>query len=266
MMKKTPRLKLYEISNNVTAFSTTRRFGYSQGNYAEFNVNEYCGDDIVSIEKNRQALMEELNEITGISSSVHLIIPHQTHGTEIRRIDNDFLSLDKERQSQILEGVDGLMTGEKGICVCVSTADCIPVMLYDAKHNAVAAVHAGWRGTLQRIVRKAVVEMKTVYNSNPESMSAIIGPGISLENFEVGDEVYQKFDEAGFDMNAISRKYEKWHIDLWECNRLQLMAEGMPEGNISIAGVCTYANAEDFFSARRLGIDSGRILNGIMIC
>ena len=96
-------------------------------------------------------------------------------------------------------------------------------------------------------------------------LKAVIGPGISLEHFEVGDEVYEEFRGAGFDMAAVARRYDKWHIDLWEANRLLLVEGGVCPDNIKTAGVCTYAHADRFFSARRLGIDSGRIFSGIMM-
>jgi copper oxidase (laccase) domain-containing protein len=97
----------------------------------------------------------------------------------------------------------------------------------------------------------------------------VIGPGISLESFEVGDEVYEAFRKEGFPMERIACRFpaaegEKWHIDLWECNRQQLLSLGVPEAQIQVAGVCTYKNPDQFFSARRLGIRSGRILSGIM--
>jgi YfiH family protein len=131
--------------------------------------------------------------------------------------------------------------------------------------QVVAAVHAGWRGTVGRIVEKTLETMKLHYGTEGKDVVACIGPSISLESFEVGDEVYAAFEEAGFDMSRIARRYEKWHIDLWEANRLQLLAHGVLPSHIELAGVCTYQCHEDFFSARRLGINSGRILSGIMM-
>ena len=129
----------------------------------------------------------------------------------------------------------------------------------------VAAIHAGWRGTVGRIVEKTIHVMKDIYHTDEKDIIACIGPGISLESFEVGDEVYQAFEEAGFDMSLIARKYAKWHIDLWEANRLQLLGLGVKEEHIEVAGICTYRAYESFFSARRMGIRSGRILSGIML-
>ena len=182
-------------------------------------------------------------------------MPHQVHGTEVRRIDGP--------QQEIIEGVDAVMTDVPRLCIGVSTADCIPILLYDEAHHAVCAVHAGWRGTVQRIVRVAVEAMCKTYGSVPSQMKAVIGPGISLESFEVGEEVYQQFADAGFDMPAISKKYTKWHIDLPTCNRLQLEDIGITD--IYMSNICTYQQASDYFSARRLGINSGRIFTGVMM-
>ena len=94
---------------------------------------------------------------------------------------------------------------------------------------------------------------------------AQIGPGIHLDSFEVGDEVYDAFAQEGFDMSTISRRETKWHIDLPECNRLQLLAAGVEPQNVKVSSVCTFRQANDYFSARRLGINSGRIFTGIML-
>ena len=154
----------------------------------------------------------------------------------------------------------------KDFCLCVSTADCVPVLLYDKEKQVIAAVHAGWRGTVGRIVEKTIEVMRIQYGTEGKDLVACIGPSISLESFEVGDEVYAAFEEAGFDMARIARRYEKWHLDLWEANRMQLLANGVLPEHIEVAGICTFQCYEDFFSARRLGIKSGRILSGIMLC
>ena len=169
--------------------------------------------------------------------------------------------------------MDALMTDVKGICIGVSTADCIPIIIYDSQHAAVCVVHAGWRGTVQRITRDAVLAMVEAYRSEPSQLQAVIGPGISLEAFEVGDEVWKQFADASFPMEHISRRMlamgggseQKWHIDLWECNRLQLQSVGVLPQHIQMSGICTYKHYSDFFSARRLGVESGRIYTAAMI-
>ena len=165
-------------------FSTTRHGGVSSGEYASFNINEYCGDTAENIAANRKALCDEL----GIDEA-HLVMPHQTHGVEVRQIAADFIALPENIRRMILEGVDAVMTNESGICIGVSTADCIPVLIYDKAHHAVCAVHAGWRGTVARIVEKAVKAMALAYGTEPQDLQCAIGPGISLDAFEVGTDI-----------------------------------------------------------------------------
>lgn len=255
-----PILTYYNIAPGVTAFSTTRHGGVSKGEYGEMNINPYCGDDSKAVKTNRDMLAAEL----GLTPS-DILLPHQIHSTKNVAVNDYILSSPKELRSMLLEGVDSLTTNKRGVCIGVSTADCIPVLLFDPRHHATAAIHAGWRGTVQRIVRKTVATMSELYHSSPEDLHAVIGPGISLKNFEVGDEVYQKFKEAGFDMEAIAKRFEKWHINLPLCNQLQLEKSGVQRENIQQSGICTFDSVADYFSARRLGADSGRIFTGIMM-
>lgn len=259
-MTKKPVLQYYPLGEGVTAFSSTRQGGYSEGRYGEFNINRYCGDSEESIKRNREALCQLL----GIEDH-SLLMPHQVHLAEIAVVDREMLTLSTEEILQKLDGIDALMTNEAGVCIGVSTADCIPVLLYDPIQRASCAIHAGWRGTVQRIVEKAVTRMTEVFGSDPKNLIAQIGPGIHLESFEVGDEVYQTFEKEGFPMELISKKYEKWHIDLPECNRLQLVAAGIPETHIAVSPVCTFQQSDTFFSARKLSINSGRIFTGILL-
>ena len=157
------------------------------------------------------------------------------------------------------EQTDAVITDKPGLCVCVKTADCIPILLYDTRRRVVAAVHAGWRGTVARIVQKTIRQMQP---HSPDDLHAIIGPGISLEQFEVGDEVYDAFKTEGFPMERIAKKTERWHIDLWEANRWLLEEQGVTD--IFVEGTCT-RSSEDFYSARRETINTGRNYNGIYI-
>lgn len=265
---KQPQLDYYALGDKVRAFSSTRHGGCSTGNYAAFNINRYCGDSGEHIRKNREALCRLL----GIDDD-HLLMPHQVHLTKTAKIDEAFLALSPEQRHEALEGYDALMTNISGVCIGISTADCIPILLYDERHRAICAIHAGWRGTVSRIAEKAVAKMTAAYGTRPEQVRAQIGPGIHLESFEVGDEVYEAFRQAGFDMPTISCRQEnplihqeKWHIDLPECNRQQLIGSGLLQESIAVSPVCTFQQAANYFSARRLGIDSGRIFTGIILC
>ena len=261
-----PELYYYDIGPGVTAFSSTRRGGFGSGQYGAFNINCYCGDSEESVRKNRAALCSLL----GIADE-RLLMPHQVHLTQTAVIDEDFMTLPPSERRQRLEGVDALMTDMSGLCIGVSTADCIPLLLFDRSRRAVCAIHAGWRGTLRRIAERAVGQMTAAYGTRPADIIAQIGPGISLDSFEVGDEVYEAFRSENFPMELISRKQPsdggswRWHIDLPECNRRQLLATGIPDSQITLSNVCTYKQADTFFSARRLGILSGRIFTGILL-
>ena len=266
-MMSDPELHYYNLSDDVIAFSTTRHGGASKGNYGELNINPYCGDDLAAITANREALCKTLD----IEDS-HLFLPHQVHDIECLDVTEDVLHASPEQRQQLLEGKDALMTTLPHICIGVSTADCIPVLLYDPRHHAKAAIHAGWRGTVSRIVKETFRKMQRRYGTLPEDTLAVIGPGISLKNFEVGQEVYDDFADHGFDMRLLARKYpcrnnpaqEKWHINLPLCNQLQLESVGVPRSHIQQSGICTYDDVADFFSARRLGINSGRIYTAII--
>ena len=221
----------------------------------------------------------------GVSIPIpHLLMPlHQTHETKTVIIDEAFLNQNPLTQALALDGVDALSTHLTNVCICVRTADCIPVLLWDDTTEIVSAVHAGWKGTLKRIAEANIDVLKATYSTRPEHLHAIIGPGIGPDSFEVGDEVYDLFAHAGFPMDKLAKRYplmpsspqrkrgthsplgeaeEAWHIDLWECNRLQLIEKGVRPENIHVAKIDTYTNYERFFSARRHL--NGRIINGIM--
>lgn len=251
-----PQLLYYDLDPRVTAFSTTRHGGVSQGNYGSLNINSYCGDDPASVAENRRLLSLELP----VPNASRLVIPHQVHDSVVQVIDEETLG-----HQELIEGVDALITRLPGVCIGVSTADCIPIIIYDPINHCAAAVHAGWRGTVKRIAEKTAWQMYSFYRSDYGEMQVMIGPGISLKNFEVGQEVYDEFLQAGFPMERIAAKYAKWHIDLPLCNRLQLEQLGVRPENIRETGICTYDHTDDFFSARRLGIASGRIYTGVIL-
>ena len=248
MTLKTLNMKTYNLGEGMLAFSTRRDGGVSTGTYASMNINPFCGDNPHDIEQNRELLATRL----GILPE-RIVVPHQVHGVHVEFLDGPCLP----------EATDAVVTTTEGLCVGVSTADCIPVLLYDPVHRAVAAVHAGWRGTVARIVVQTLQQMHERLGTCPAEFAAVIGPGIGLDAFEVGDEVYDAFEKEGFPMQRIARRYAKWHIDLWDANLWQLQQMGVE--NVQCASVCTYTNSEEFFSARRLGIRSGRIMNGIML-
>ena len=238
----------YDLGPDVVAFSTLRRGSVDPGRQAARADVAYNGFNQWRSTAGRLRLADRL----GIGPD-DFVVPHQTHSDHVLRV-----SLPGQP-----DDVDAVFTTEPRLCVCVSTADCIPVLLHDTARRAVAAIHAGWRGTVEHIVEKTLQAMYAQLGTEATDVRAVIGPGIGRDAFEVGDEVYEAFLAAGFPMERIAERRAKWHIDLSEANRLQLQACGVRD--IRMAGICTYTHADRFYSARRLGIQAGRILNGIMI-
>ena len=248
------------LHSDIFCFSTTRHGGYSGGNYASFNCNACCGDSETSVAQNR-GLLCSLMPVRPRC----LVIPQQVHRTEVRCIDGNVLLEDESERAVLLEGVDARVSSLPEVCLCISTADCVPILFFDTRLKIVAAAHAGWRGTVAGIAAKTLRVMADAYGTRGQDVAACIGPSISPDAFEVGDEVYEAFRSAGFRMDRIAFRRGKWHIDLWEANRMQLLDSGVLPENVELSGICTYNAPADFFSARRLGIRSGRILSGIML-
>ena len=253
----------HNLHTQITAFSTTRNGGVSKGDYASMNCTPYTGDDLEAVQRNQQLLCTALH-----IEKEQLIIPYQTHSVNALVIDKEFLQQNAEKRNEQLQNIDALITQEKGVCLCVSTADCTPILLYDRKQQVIATIHAGWRGSVNYIVRKTLEQMNRLYNTQGEDIFAAIGPCIGFDAFEVGDEVYDAFKQNDFPMEYISGwkpETHKWHIDLQMANSVQLIDFGVPTEQIDICDICTFTHYEKFFSARRLGIKSGRILSGIFM-
>ena len=171
------------------------------------------------------------------------------------------------------EATDAVITDQPGLPVCVRTADCIPVLLYDPVQRAVAAVHAGWKGTVMHISQKTINVMVQRFGCNPSAMRAVIGPGIGPDSFQVGEEVAEHFKQADFPMDEVwsfrgpgdgSPMSGGHHIDLFKANRWLLEDAGVPAAHIQITGIDTFTD-ESFFSARREGARCGRIINAIKL-
>ena len=188
--------------SNISHFVTTRQGGYSEGNYASFNCTPYSGDEAEKVRRNQTLLMEGMSQ-----TPEELVIPVQTHETNCLLIGDAYLSASSQQRQEMLHGVDALITREPGYCLCISTADCVPVLIYDKKHSAIAAIHAGWRGTVAYIVRDTLLRMEKEFGTSGEDVVACIGPSISLASFEVGEEVYEAFQKNGFDMPRAEGKH-----------------------------------------------------------
>ena len=192
---------------------------------------------------------------------------HQVHCDRVAIVDR--LGMTRED----LEGYDAFITDRSGVAIGVRTADCVPVLLYDPLRRVVAAVHAGWKGTVLQISRTVIAVMMRQFGCNPTDFRAAIGPAIGPDSFQVGEEVVSKFKDAGFPLDEIwsfrgpgdgSPMSGGHHIDLFRANRWLLEQAGIPAGNIQVHNIDTYTTPA-FFSARREGPHCGRNINAIKL-
>ena len=192
---------------------------------------------------------------------------HQVHGDRIAVIDRPGLTRED------LEGYDAFVCALPGVAVGVRTADCVPVLVCDPVRRVVAAVHAGWKGTVLKISQKTIALMHSDFGCRPADLRAVIGPAIGPDSFQVGPEVVDRFRDAGFPMDTVW----SWrgpgdgrpmsgghHIDLFQANSWLLEQCGVPSGSIRIYPIDTYTDPS-FFSARREGTACGRNINSIWL-
>jgi polyphenol oxidase len=255
-------LPLFQFRNlaespDIFHFSTTREGGVSSGTYQSFNLGFNSGDNPTEVLENREILSNSLN-----IPSTKLIFPKQVHSNNIKFINQDFSELSNEEKKEILSDTDALLTDIRGLCIAIKTADCVPVLLYDRTKKIIAAIHAGWRGTVHNINALAI-QMMVQKGSDPKDILAGIGPSISPTVYEVGKEVWEQFSPEFYHRNGAD--HDKRLLNLWKANFSQLMQSGIPFENIEIAELCTYSDASLFFSARRDGIKTGRMATGIML-
>jgi YfiH family protein len=239
--------KVFSGFENVIAFTSTKQT-FDKPN------PRFTGDSKDIFENNRILLAEIL-----MIKPEQLVFPRQTHTKCVAE------SLDIP-ENEIKE-TDALVTNQTGICLCVQTADCVPILLFDPVNIVIAVVHAGWRGTVQKIVGIAVQKMILKYNSSPENIIAAIGPSISPDIYEVGNEVVEEVKKSIPNAGILLHKNGsgKFHVNLWEANRQILLENGLNKKNIEILGECSFTKSNKYFSARKEGIATGRMVSGIMI-
>ena len=232
------RPAIFQSIPGLVAGVSTRHGGLSEAPYTSLNLGVHTDDDSAVIEQNLSLFCSDL----GVSSA-DLARSYQVHGDKI------WVTGRAGYQS----GFDAMVAVQPGVFAGVGIADCTPILLADPVTRVCAAIHAGWKGTVAKIVEKTARRLIENRGSNPADILAYIGPCISLAHFEVGDEVAAQFDEA-FKI----RKGAKWHVDLKAANAAQLRALGIQQ--IEIDPACTVANNADFFSHRTEKGVTGRML------
>ncbi len=253
---------------------------YAPGQRAgELNLGFTASDSRENVLENRRRFLEAL----GAPPDAALVTLLQIHSSVVRRAV-------RQDAARIFRG-DGHITNQPGVLLAIQTADCIPVLIADTKRKAVGAFHAGWRGTLKRIVENGVGRMRAELGSHPQDLIAAVGPGIALCCYAVGEEVRgefasqfayapQLFRELS-ESDPIREKYPllfltarapghsdlgpQLHLDLMEANRRQLLDAGLSQESITVIGHCTRCQRNRYFSWRAEQGFTGRMLSVVGI-
>lgn len=230
------------------AFST-RFGGVSEGMYGTANFSFTNGDDPQNVLENYRRLCGAI----GVDYQ-KCALSKQTHKLNVRVITEEDIGkgIVKERD---YDDIDAIVTNLPGVPLVTQYADCVPVLLYDPVRQAIGAAHASWRCTYGRIVPKTVQVMQDTYGTDPKDLVVGIAPSIGQCCFETGPEVYAAFCEhKELDMPKLARKVgEKYYLDLWEINRIQLVNLGVKPENITVGDLCTKCHPDVFHSHRATG-------------
>ena len=274
-----------ELAWLIHGFSTRlggRTTVYRPGDF-DLNLGFTDSDDRDAVAANRGLFVTAATEGKEILGLVTL---RQIHSSLIRRVSAK--DVRENGMPAVLKG-DGMMTDEPGVLLGIQTADCIPILVADRKNRAVAAFHAGWRGTLARIVENGVGRMRLEFGSRPEDLIASIGPGIGQCCYAVGEELREQFESQFmyaaelfrevYDSDPVKAKYPMlfltarapghsaigpgMHLDLAEANRRQLLAAGLKKSAIALTGRCTGCHTDRFFSHRIERGFTGRMMSVI---
>lgn len=236
--------------SKLIALQSYRNGGVSNGNYFSLNLGKNTNDREENVRENTRILCAA----AGIDPEC-MVSSEQVHGTSILRAENP----------GHYNGYDAFITERKNLFLCIFTADCYPVLIYDPRHNASAAIHAGWKGSAGKIVMKTIAAMESSFNSDPSECLAYIGTGISAESYEVGREVAMNFPEESRPHLPYRNEEEKYLLDLGTVNYRQLLASGICASNIERSPFCTVRNNDLFFSYRRDKGKTGRMVSLIGI-
>jgi YfiH family protein len=290
------RVPGWEVHKWLRAGFSTRLGGVSsvysgKAGPGELNLGWTASDTAANVRANRKAFAKEIAS----GKKMELAALHQFHSGLVRVVEAGHGPLTKP-DGRAAWKADGWMTAEPGLLLGVQTADCIPVLVADTRLRVVAAFHAGWRGTLARIVERGVGAMQLQYGSRPQDLIAAVGPGIGACCYAVGEEVRFEFESQFaygrelftevYDSDPVREKYPllfltarapghsnigpQIHVDLWEANRRQLLDAGVAPERIHVVGECTgCARGEDgrlrYYSHRMEQGFAGRMMAAIGI-
>lgn len=227
--------------------------------------------DPAAVAENRRLFYRAAQGNEPAGRNLQAVTLRQIHSALVLPIRKDDGVFEGELQTAdgkaVLEG-DGVVTDLPGLMLGVQTADCVPVLIADVNKRAVAAIHAGWRGTVARIVEKGIATMQKEYGSRPEDLVAAVGPSIGACCYAVGEEVRSQFGAHFRYADALFTTVgDQMHLDLWQANRRQLTDAGVPAETITVIGECTacaISNGErKYFSHRAEHGFTGRMMSVI---
>jgi YfiH family protein len=236
---------LFNRFPDISAGQSTRHGGVSKPPYDTLNLGKSTDDDPADVAENRRRYCAALG-----FTPEKMAWSKQVHGDQIRIVETPGGS----------EGYDALITNVPGILLVVSVADCASILVYDHANRALAAIHAGWKGTAAQIVAKTLTLMADTYGTRGADCYAYLGACIDECSFEVGPEVAEQFSEPFKRWDAARGKFM---VDLKKANAAQLLDFGVPQTQIEISPYCTLLNPQDFFSHRHSGGITGRGMSGI---
>ncbi|MBC8155512.1 MAG: peptidoglycan editing factor PgeF [Bacteroidetes bacterium] len=228
--------------SELTAAESTRHGGISPPPYQSLNLGFNTDDVPEHTEENRRLFFSAL----GIDPE-RVVSSHQCHGTELMTA----------TQPGRFDGYDALITAVPGLVVAVSIADCVPILVYDTGERAVAAIHAGWRGTVGGIVSKTLRAMQQQFGTRPGDCFAYVGTCIDKTSFEVGPDVAGAFDAP---FVAAGNQPGTFLVNLQAANARQLTDFGIPSDQIGFSPYSTVLNNDDYFSHRAERGQTGRML------
>ncbi len=245
------RSSLLESAGFKHAFFT-RHGGCSTGEYQSLNFSYAVGDEPNAVDENFARAGRSL----GLSAE-RLYFLAQVHGATA--IDLETGAAATRAELMHVQG-DALVSGDASAACCVRTADCLPILVADQSTGRVAAIHAGWRGLVGGVIPSALVQL----GGDPRNCLAAIGPHITVQHFEVSDEVARELAQCSPALNVVRRGDPRPFVDLEAVARAHLLHGGLAAAAIDRVGGCTYADSVDYFSFRRQGRQSGRHLSAIV--
>lgn len=234
---------------------TTKLGGVSHGKIEGLNLGFRVNDDEESVRENYRLLASDLGLEMG-----SIVLSKQTHTDNIRIVTKEDAGKGITKHSDI-EETDGLVTNIRGIALVVFSADCVPILMYDWRAGVVAAVHAGWRGSVAGIAPKCAELMQSRFGSRAEDIRVAIGPSIGKCCFEFGEEAVIYFDDKYYEKEVDGR----FKVDLWEYNKDLLTNVGVKSEHIDISGICTMCRSDKFYSYRAHRERTGRLGAVIML-